>query len=192
MQNDEEELRLKILNQLRNFEIRQADEPALAKMRPVIGKMAEAIGADFGTVERICKELEEENLIKYTSKKTLSWGLEQRKRRSIAIVAGGRSYLKDQDDEKLQYIQSIHTGDINIYLASDGSQISTGENSNQTIQNTTVSGSTNVAVGEGNAQASSYSETDSNESKSSNVLWGVVASLIAAAIIALITWIAKS
>ena len=185
---DEDALRIKILSNLRDFEVRKANDQSLRRSSPSIGKMAEAVECDFGTVERVCSELEEEGLVKYTTRKTTGWTLDRRKDRRFAITADGRSYLKNHGTATDIATSNIHAeGDVNINVASEGSHISTGDTSNHTSEVNNITDSSNVAIGDGNAIAST-TETPAAESKSPWLSRGVIAGLVTAAIVGIVTW----
>ena len=87
---DDNPIRMKILAESRSIQIRNSENPNL-RLEVTIGRMASDSGYEAGVIKRVCTEMEEEDLIRWTSPATT--GLIQETRR-FEITAPGRQYLE--------------------------------------------------------------------------------------------------
>ena len=92
MSAQDDPIRLKILRELRSLQIRKSEDPNLERNVINIGSMANGSGYEAGVIYRICTELEEEGLIRWTRKKTMGGNRAQLKR-SFDITLEGRRFL---------------------------------------------------------------------------------------------------
>ena len=92
MPAQDDPIRMKILRELRSLQLKKSEDPGLERRVINIGSMAEGSGYEPGVIYRICTEMEEEGLIKWTRKKTMGGDRAQLKR-SFDITLPGRQFL---------------------------------------------------------------------------------------------------
>lgn len=91
MPTQDDLIRTKILGELRSLQLRKSTDHNLKNKVINIGSMSKGSGYGIGVINRICSEMEDEGLIRWTSKKV--GGDPTQSRRTFDITAEGRQLL---------------------------------------------------------------------------------------------------